>query len=182
MFSTGERCQGNSLNKNTWQYCLLSHTWSLMIWTGSLVLISEVAVGHFVLRFMSSKMEIALFHPYLLPPPHSLSSKQYKTIIFLRSKTHTWNTTVHLLTVILYPPPPAYKKTSLWMYVVTHFGFQFCGLPCSTGSRGSYIRPTGEAGKTHTNQPPKCNPPKNLSHRSLKKTLEKSDEWGRIYC
>lgn len=71
VFSSGERCQGNSLNKRTRQYCLLSHTWSLITWTDSLVLISEVAVDHFVLCFMSSKMEIALFLPYLNPPIHS---------------------------------------------------------------------------------------------------------------
>lgn len=57
----------NSLSKRTRQYSLLPHTWSLMIWTDSLVLISGVAVGHFALCFMSSKMGIALFPPYLAP-------------------------------------------------------------------------------------------------------------------
>lgn len=110
MFSTGERCQRNSLNKRTRQYCLLSHTWSLMIWTDSLVLISEVAVGHFVLCFMSSKMEIAFFLPYLTPPHIVFQGNNIKPLSFLRSNTHTWNITVRLLTVILRPPPPAYEK------------------------------------------------------------------------
>lgn len=60
-FSPGESCQRNNFSKRASQCSLLSHTWSLMIWTHILVLLSGVSVGHFASCFLSSKIGIALF-------------------------------------------------------------------------------------------------------------------------
>lgn len=84
-----------------------------MIWTGSLVLIAGVAVGHFALCFISSKMGIALFPPYLTPT-RSLSRKlNRKPLSFSRPNTYPWNITDCLQTAILrHPPAPEYEKSA----------------------------------------------------------------------
>lgn len=160
----------HSPNKRTRQYCLLSHTWSLMIWSGSLVLISEVSVGHFVLCFMSSKMEIALFLPYLTPPHTVFQGNNIKPLYFLRSNTHAWNITVHLLTVILCPPPPAYKKHpsgSMWWLILDS-----CFMVFPVTLEAEEVKLDQQVKQEKPTQINHQSPnPKNLNHMSLKRTL-----------
>lgn len=43
--------------------------------------------------------------------------------------------------------PYTHSMKNLSLNVMAYFGFQFCGLPCNIGIRGSYITPTDVAGK-----------------------------------